>query len=211
MARYLGPREKIERRIGEKLYLKGERSYSSKSSATKKPYAPGIHGKKGTRKLSEYGQQLKAKQKIKNVYRLLEKQFKAYIKSAVGSKKDPYDSILKKLEGRLDNIVFRIGLAQSRDQARQLVSHGHITVNGKKINIPSCQIKIGDVIAVKENSRKTNFFSALAPQWLKKYDVPVWLSMDKEKMSARVNSLPTLVESGMQAKDLQAIIEFYSR
>lgn len=211
MARYTGPREKIERRIGEKLYLKGERSYSPKSSATKKPYPPGIHGKKGSRKLSEYGQQLKAKQKVKNIYRMLEKQFKSYIKSAVVSKKDPYDAILRKLEGRLDNAVFRIGIAQSRDQARQIVGHGHITVNGKKINIPSYEIKTGDTIAVKENSKKTSFFSTLMPQWLKGYDAPAWISLDKDKMSAKINSLPTLVESGIQIKDLQAIIEFYSR
>lgn len=211
MARYTGPREKIERRIGEKLYLKGERSYSPKSSATKKPYPPGIHGKKGSRKLSEYGQQLKAKQKVKNIYRLLEKQFKSYIKSAVVSKKDPYDAILRKLEGRLDNTIFRTGIAQSRDQARQIVGHGHITVNGKKINIPSYEIKTGDTVAVKENSKKTGFFSTLMPQWLKRYDPPAWISLDKEKMSAKINSLPTLVESGIQIKDLQAIIEFYSR
>lgn len=211
MARYLGPREKIERRIGEKLYLKGERSYSPKSATVKKPYPPGLHGKKGTRKSSEYGQQLKAKQKVKNVYRLLEKQFKAYIKSAVASKNDPYALILKKLESRLDNIVFRTGIAQSRDQARQIVGHGHITVNGKKINIPSYETKTGDVVAVKENSKKASLFSTLVPQWLKKYDAPAWIVLDKEKMSAKINSLPSLIESGIQPKDLQAIIEFYSR
>lgn len=211
MARYLGPREKIERRIGEKLYLKGERSYSPKSATIKKPYPPGLHGKKGTRKSSEYGQQLKAKQKVKNVYRLLEKQFKAYIKSAVASKNDPYALILKKLESRLDNIVFRTGIAQSRDQARQIVGHGHITVNGKKINIPSYETKMGDVVAVKENSKKASLFSTLVPQWLKKYDAPAWIVLDKEKMSAKINSLPSLIESGIQPKDLQAIIEFYSR
>ena len=154
MARYTGPREKIERRIGEKLYLKGERSYSPKSATVKKPYPPGLHGQKGSRKASEYGQQLRAKQKVKNIYRLLEKQFKSYIKSAAVSKKDPYEAILRKLEGRLDNIVFRMGIAQSRDQARQIVNHGHITVNGKKINIPSYEIKTGDTVAVKENSKK---------------------------------------------------------
>lgn len=211
MARYLGPREKIERRIGEKLYLKGERSYSPKSATVKKPYPPGLHGKKGTRKSSEYGQQLKAKQKVKNVYRLLEKQFKAYIKSAVASKNDPYALILKKLESRLDNIVFRTGIAQSRDQARQIVGHGHFTVNGKKINIPSYETKMGDVVAVKENSKKASLFSTLVPQWLKKYDAPAWIVLDKEKMSAKINSLPSLIESGIQPKDLQAIIEFYSR
>lgn len=211
MARYLGPREKIERRIGEKLYLKGERSYSQKSATVRKPYPPGLHGKKGTKKASEYGQQLKAKQKVKNIYRLLEKQFKAYIKSAVASKNDPYAIILKRLEGRLDNIIFRTGVAQSRDQARQIVSHGHITVNGRKINIPSYEVKTGDTVAVKENSKKSTFFSTLAPQWLTKYDPPAWISLNKESMSAKINNLPSLAESEVRVKDLQAIIEFYSR
>ncbi|OGN06021.1 MAG: 30S ribosomal protein S4 [Candidatus Yanofskybacteria bacterium RIFCSPHIGHO2_01_FULL_44_22] len=211
MARYTGPREKIERRLGEKLYLKGERSYSQKSATIKKPYPPGVHGKNSFKKLSEFGQQLRAKQKIKNIYRLLEKQFKAYIKLAAASKSDPYALIVKKLESRLDNMVFRMGLAQSRDQARQLVSHGHIAVNGKKTNISSYEVRIGDTIGVLENSKKSQFFLSLAPQWLKKYESPAWLELDKEKMSAKVSSLPDLVESGLQTKDLQAIIEFYSR
>ena len=128
-----GQREKIERRLGEKLYLKGERSYSQKSAMTKKPYPPGMHGQKGSRKASEFAQQLKSKQKARNIYRLLEKQFKNYIKKAINSKKEPYEFILKELENRLDNVVFRMGFGQSRDQARQLVNHGHILVNPKKV------------------------------------------------------------------------------
>lgn len=211
MARYTGPKEKIERRLGEKLYLKGERSYSQKSAMVKKPYPPGMHGRKGSRKTSEFGQQLKSKQKVKNIYRLLEKQFKNYIKSSIASKKEPYEVILKKLENRLDNTVFRIGFAQSRDQARQLVNHGHILVNGKKVGIPSCEVKMGDEITIREGSLKSPYFVSLMPQWLKKHDPPVWIALDKEKMVAKVKGLPTLLESGIQIGDLQAIIEFYSR
>ena len=211
MARYRGPKEKIERRLGDKLYLKGERLYSQKSAVVKKPYPPGMHGKKGSGKASEFATQLKSKQKVKNIYRLLEKQFKGYIKKASDSKKEPYEAILKSLENRLDNVVFRMGFGQSRDQARQLVGHGHILVNGRKVNIPSYQVKVGDEIAVREGSRKSPFFTTLMPVWLKKYDPPAWIALDKEKMAAKVNGLPTMTESGLQAGDLQAIIEFYSR
>lgn len=211
MARYTGPREKIERRIGEKLFLKGERSYSQKSSLVKKPYPPGIHGKKRVRKPSEFGLQLRSKQKVKNIYRLLEKQFKNYIKAAVQSKNDPYVEILNNLENRLDNIVFRSGLAQSRDQARQIVNHGHILVNGRKTNIPSYQVKIGDQISIREGSMKNKFFSSLAPQWIKKYEPPGWVQVDKEKMTAIIKGSAEIKESGIQTSDLQSIIEYYSR
>ena len=211
MARYTGPREKIERRLGEKLYLKGERSYSQKSAMTKKPYPPGMHGQKGSRKASEFAQQLKSKQKVRNVYRLLEKQFKNYIKKAANSKKEPYEFILNKLENRLDNVVFRMGFGQSRDQAKQLVSHGHILVNGKRVTIPSFEVKVGDELKVREGSMKSPFFTTLMPLWLKKYDAPVWIILDKEKMTAKIKGLPTLQESGINVGDLQAIIEFYSR
>jgi len=211
MARYTGPREKIERRLGEKLYLKGERSYSQKSAMTKKPYPPGMHGQKGSRKASEFAQQLKSKQKVRNVYRLLEKQFKNYIKKAANSKKEPYEFILNKLENRLDNVVFRMGFGQSRDQAKQLVSHGHILVNGKRVTIPSFEVKVGDELKVREGSMKSPFFTTLMPLWLKKYDAPVWITLDKEKMTAKIKGHPTLMESGINVGDLQAIIEFYSR
>src|SRR3990167_2550066 len=155
MARYTGPREKIERRLGEKLYLKGERSYSQKSAMTRKPYAPGMHGQKGSRKASEFSQQLKSKQKVRNTYRLLEKQFKNYIKASIASKKEPYEYIMKKFENRLDNVVFRMGFGQSRDQAKQLVNHGHILVNGRRVTIPSFEVKMGDEIGVRQGSQKS--------------------------------------------------------
>ena len=212
MARYTGPREKIETRIGEKLYLKGERSYSQKSAMVKKPYPPGMHGQKGTRKkLSEYGQQLKTKQKVRQTYRMLEKQFKKYVKNAIHSKKDPYEYIMNRLEKRLDNVVFRMGLAQSRDQARQLVGHGHILVNGHKVNIPSFEVKNEDEIKIREGSLKSPYFSSLMPQWLKKVEVPSWISFDKDKLVGKVKGSPSWPESGIQMNDLQAIIEFYSR
>ena len=211
MARYTGPREKIERKLGEKLYLKGERSYSQKSAMTRKPYPPGMNGQKSSRKASEFSQQLKSKQKVKNIYRLMEKQFKNYIKKAIGSKKEPYEFILKELENRLDNVVFRMGFGQSRDQAKQLVSHGHILVNGRKVNIPSAKVKMGDEIKIREGSLKSPFFTTLMPIWLKKYDAPAWILLDKEKMTAKIKGQPTLPESGINVGDLQAIIEFYSR
>ena len=211
MARYTGPREKIERRLGEKLFLKGERSHSQKSAMVKKPYPPGIHGRSRGKKPSEFGLQLKSKQKVKNIYRLLEKQFKNYIKSTLASKKEPYDAILNKLEHRLDNIVFRSGFAQSRDQARQIVSHGHITVNGKRVNIPSYEVSSGDVIGVREGSMKMPYFSSLMPQWFKGYEPPNWIEVDKNKTTATVKGNPVLEESGIRGDDLQSIIEFYSR
>ncbi len=182
-----------------------------KTAVTKKPYPPGIHGHKPTGKLSEFGQQLKAKQKVRNIYRLLEKQFKSYIKTSVASRKEPYGTILNALEHRLDNVVFRMGLAQSRDQARQLVNHGHILVNGRKVSIPSAKVSIGDTISIREGSKKSPFFMNLVPQWLPKYDPPSWIQLDKDKMTASVRGQATPEESGIQVGDLQAIIEFYSR
>ena len=212
MARYIGPKEKIERRLGERLLLKGERSLSPKSSIVKNPYPPGIHGnKRGQKKLSEYGQQLKSKQKVRNTYRMLEKQFKNYIKSTLGSKKNLAETIINKFEHRLDNVVYRLGIAQSRDQARQLVNHGHILVNGRKVTIPSYGVKKGDEVRIREGSKKSPFFTALVPQWLTKYEVPLWLEMDKTKITGRVKGYPTVEESGINPNDLQAIIEYYSR
>lgn len=210
MARYTGPKEKIERRIGEKLFLKGERSYSQKSAMIRRPYPPGVHGRT-PRRISEYGSQLLSKQKIRNIYRILEKQFKNYVKEALRSKGESGTVLLRKLENRLDNVVFRLGFSQARDTARQLVTHGHFLVNGKPLNIPSYQVRIGDVIKVKPSSLKNSYFSSFLPQFLKKYKVPDWLELDKEKLEGKIKRLPTLEDSGINPKDIQAIIEFYSR
>jgi small subunit ribosomal protein S4 len=211
MARYTGPKERIERRIGERLGIKGLRSQLSKTAITKKPYAPGIHGHKPTRKLSEFGLQLKTKQKVRNIYRMLEKQFKGYVKSAAASHKDAYVQIINSLEHRLDNTTYRMGLAQSRDQARQLVNHGHILVNGRKVGIASYQVRIGDVISIREGSKKSPYFNTLVPQWLPKYEAPSWLELNKDNMTAKVKGMVTAEESGINAGDLQSIIEYYSR
>lgn len=210
MARYTGPKEKIERRLG-KLFLKGERSLSPKSATVKRPYPPGQHGKRFKGKASEYSLQLKSKQRIRNTYRMLEKQFKNLIKDAIQSSEETGESITKKLESRLDNVVYRMGLAQSRDQARQLVNHGHILVNKRKVAIPSFHVNKGDAIAVREGSLKSPYFSSLAPVWLKSYDAPQWLELDKNSMTAQVKSMPGIVDSGLDINDIQSIIEFYSR
>jgi len=211
MARYTGPKEKIERRLGAKLFLKGERSGSPKSAMVKKPYPPGMHGKSRFKKISEYGIQLNAKQRVRSIYRLMEKQFKSYVKKAMESKKETSNLLARKLEQRLDNVVFKMGLAQSRDQARQLVSHGHIIVNEVKNNIPSFSVKKGDKISVREGSRKTKYFSSSIQNWLPKYENPIWLKLDKNSLSATVEKLPDLSDSGIENKDIQLIVEFYSR
>jgi small subunit ribosomal protein S4 len=213
MARYTGPRERIERRLGTQLGLKGERSASPKSALARRPYPPGQHGAgRRPKKLSEFGQQLQSKQKVRQMYRLLEKPFKAYIKSALTDKKhSPYETAIRSLETRLDNVVFRAGFAQSRDQARQVVGHGHITVNGKRAKTPSTVVRVGDVVAIRERSRALTYFSTLMPRWFAEHTGPSWLEIDKTGAVVKVKGAPTAVESGVQVGDLQAIIEYYSR
>lgn len=197
--------------MGTKLFLKGERSYSPKSATVRRMYPPGMHGKSYRMRLSEYGSQLQSKQKVRQTYRMMEKQFKNWVKEAMGSRSETSDYLVKKLEGRLDNVVFRSGFAQSRDQARQLVGHGHITVNDRKVSIPSYEVKTGDVIKIREGSAKTKYFSALAPQWMKKYKPPGWIELDNDNFVAKIIGAPAIAESGLEAKDIQAIVEFYSR
>lgn len=212
MARYTGPKEKIERRFAEKLFLKGERSYSPKAATVRKPYPPGLHGKKlKNRKFSEYGLQLTSKQKVRAIYRILERQFRKYIDQAIKSKGDSGEVLVQSLERRLDNVVFRMGFSEARDTARQLVSHGHFLVNEKPINIPSFRVKVSDSIKVKPQNLKNSYFSSFLPRFLKKYQPPSWLEVDKENFAGRVKDLPNLSESGLDHKDIQAIIEFYSR
>jgi len=180
MARYTGPREKIERRLKAKLFLKGERSLSPKSATVKRMYPPGVHGKKFSRRPSEFGLQLQAKQKVRNTYRMLEKQFKNWVKEAVRSSDETTSSIVRKLEHRLDNFVYRAGIAQSRDQARQIVNHGHILVNGRRVSIPSYEVRHGDVITIREGSAKSKYFTVLMPQWIKNHESPKWIEVDKK-------------------------------
>ncbi len=211
MARYTGPKEKIERRLGARLSLKGERSLSPKSASVKRPYPPGQHGKNFRGKLSEFGSQLKSKQKVRNTYRMMEKQFKNNIKEAMKSKTETGSTLVRILETRLDNVVYRAGLAQSRDQARQVVNHGHIMVNGRKVSVPSYRVKKGDKMSVRPGSLKNSFFANLAPQWIKNYDAPAWITLDKNNLSFEIKSIPETADSGLDLNDIQSIIEFYSR
>lgn len=212
MARYTGPKEKLERRIGEKLFLKGERSYSPKAAMVRKPYPPGVHGKRAKmRRVSEYGSQLLSKQKVRLIYRVLERQFENYVEESLRSKGSSFDALVRNLERRLDNVVFRMGLAQARDTARQLVSHGHLMVNQKTINIPSYRVEAGDVISVKPNNLKNQYFSSFLPRYIKKYQPPEWLEVDKDTFTGKVKRMPEASEAGVEIKDIQAIIEFYSR
>lgn len=211
MARYTGPREKIERRLGTKLFLKGERSLSSKSATVKRMYPPGVHGKTINRRPTEFGSQLRSKQRVRVMYRMLERQFKNLVKEAIGSKAETGEYLINKLEYRLDNVVYRGGFAQSRDQARQLVNHGHILVNGRKVSIPSSQVKRNDVVTIREGSAKNKFFASLAPQWIKNYQAPPWLVLNPATMNVVVQGIPTIADSGVEVADLQSLVEYYSR
>lgn len=198
------------RRIGQKLFLKGERCFTPKCAMVKKPYPPGIHGKKKKRRaMSEYGAQLTEKQKICKIYNIRERQFKRYFREASREKGVIGDNIIKKLELRLDNIVFRLGFAESRKKARQIVSHGHILVNDKKINFPSFQTGSKDIIKIKKPSQELVLFKELKTK-LKKYKPLDWLSLDKNKLEGKIISLPIQENVNIPA-NMQMIVEYYSR
>lgn len=199
------------RRAGEKLFLKGERCYGPKCSITKEAGAPGQHGakKKRGRGGSEYGTQLREKQKVKQTYGIREKQFRKYFDAAAESKGRTSGVLTQLLETRLDNVVFRLGFAGSRSQARQAVGHGHFAVNGRRVDIPSYQVKAGDVITIREGSAGKKIFNELRTI-IKQYNAPEWLSVDKEALKGEVKRVPTEEESEMPF-NLQLIIEFYSR
>ncbi|MCX8084360.1 MAG: 30S ribosomal protein S4 [Calditerrivibrio sp.] len=208
MARYIGPSCKLCRREGMKLYLKGERCYKDKCGIEKKGYPPGQHGQV-KKKLSDYGVQLREKQKVKRIYGVLESQFRIYFEKATRMKGITGENLLQLLERRLDNAVYRAGFASSRSQARQLVKHNHFTVNGKKVNIPSYLLKVGDVIELREKSRDNK----LIVESLETSDgrgTAEWMSIDKAAFKAVVNRLP---ERGDVAYDIQEhlIVELYSK
>lgn len=210
MARYTGPVCKICRREGLKLFLKGERCFSAKCAveANRKPYPPGQHTQR-RRKVSEYGVQLREKQKARFLYGVLERQFQRHFAEAERRQGSTGENLLRILEMRLDNIVFRLGFAESRAQARQLVTHGHITVNGQKLDIPSYEAKVGQVIGVRPRSRQTEYFKLL-PASLKRREVPEWLSLDVENMSGRILRAPGRPEIDANLQE-QLIVEYYSR
>jgi len=207
--RYTGPKEKLSRKLGENLGLKAERSFSPKSSFMKKPYRPGQHGKTRRRALSEFGTQLLEKQKIKFTYGITERQLANYFKKSKQQRGVATDTLLLLLEKRLDNVIYRAGLAPSRNVARQIVGHGHFMVNGKKITIPSYSIKVGEVITIRPQSKNKAIFSNLANK-IKKFESPSWLGLDKKNYEVKVKSLPQETELPKNF-NMNAIIAFYSR
>ena len=193
------------RREGVKLFLKGEKCYTTKCPMTRRPYAPGQHGPTRRVRLSDFGKQLREKQKAKRMYGLTEKQFVKYVSTA-GKKEGNTEDVLRGLlETRLDNVVYRLGWAVSRFESRQRVSHAHIRVNGVKVNIPSFRVKVGDVITIKDPKAFAN-----VAEKVKKHDAPSWLDMNPAKMEAKVTNMPAK-EDLDTAFDTKRIIEFYSR
>lgn len=210
MGRDIGPKDKQSRRLGEKLFLKGERDLSPKSAIVKRNYPPGIHGPKGfARKKSDYGRQLSAKQKIKKMYRLRERQFRNYFLQGRKQKGNASENLLRLLELRLDNVVYRFGFAHSRDQARQLVTHGHIRLNGKKVNIPSQLVKTRDEISVRQSSQSNKFFQLVSKEMSKK-EIPAWLAYVEKEKKGVVLDLPQTKDLNLD-QDATLTVEFYSR
>jgi len=194
-----------------KLFLKGERCMSPKCAMERRAYAPGAHGRTAgfRRQTSDYGLQLREKQRLRRIYGVLENQFRRYYALALATRGQTGANLLVILERRLDNVVYRLGLADSRAQARQLVLHGHITVNGKKVNIPSALVDAGDVVAVSENSRGNGHFQGLT-EVLEHQNVPVWLVLDPAGMRGTVATLPTRDQIEVPINE-QLIVEYYSR
>lgn len=208
MARYRASVCRLCRREAIKLFLKGDRCYSDKCAFERREYAPGDHGQ-GRRKTSDYGVQLREKQKLKRIYGLLEEQFRGYFEMADRQKGITGTNLLVFLERRFDNMVFRMGFATSRTEARQLVRHSHFTVNGKKVNIPSYLIKAGDVIQVREGSRQVVRIQE-AMETVARRGVPQWLELDKENCKGTVKMLPVREDLMMPVQE-QLVVELYSK
>jgi len=208
MARYTGPVCRICRREGMKLYLKGDRCYSDKCAIERRNYAPGQHGQRRP-KFSEYGLQLREKQKTRRVYGVLENQFRTYFVKADRQKGITGENLLRLLETRLDNVVYRLGFAKSRPQARQFVRHNHFTLNGHKANIPSMQVKVCDVIQLKEKSKNSPIFKEIIEN-LGQKTPPAWLELDVENLSGKVVALPTREDIDLPVQE-HLIVELYSR
>ncbi|MEW5984431.1 MAG: 30S ribosomal protein S4 [Acidobacteriota bacterium] len=209
MARYIGPVCRLCRRESMKLFLKGERCYTEKCAIEKRNFVPGQHGKARKAKMAGYGIQLREKQRVKRIYGVLENQFRRYFESAARQRGITGELLLQMLERRLDNVVYRLGFSTSRAQARQLVRHGHFSVNGRKVDIPSFQIREGDIVSVRERSRK-------APAVLHAMDevkgrgTPEWLDLQAEQMSGRIVSLPSRAQINLPVQE-QLIVELYSK
>ena len=208
MAKYVGADCRLCRREGCKLYLKGDKCTSKKCPFDRRPSIPGQHGSK-MRRAATFGYivQLREKQKLKRAYGLLEKQFHSYYTKAEAMKGVTGENMLSLLERRLDNVVYRLGIGASRSESRQIVNHSHIAVNGKRVNIPSYLVKVGDVISVRENSKDIELFKALKGV---KVNTPKWLEFDAENLTGKVNAMPQRDDIDLDIKE-HLIIELYSR
>jgi len=200
-------KEKKERSLGVKLFLKPERCNSPKCVTVRRPQRPGLHGKMFRRQLSEFGSQLKEKQKIRFTYGIRERHFRKIFQSAAKNPGVTGQMIFHILEKRLDNVVYRLGFAASRSVARQLVGHGHIMVNNRKVTIPSFQVKVGDIVFIRPQSREHSVFKDLINN-LKKYEPPIWLAMDQEKLQGKVLSEPKDLEIPF---DANLVVDYYSK
>jgi small subunit ribosomal protein S4 len=209
MARYSGPVCRLCRREGMKLFLKGERCYTDKCAIEKRNFAPGQHGKTRKQKLAGYGVQLREKQKVKRIYGVLEDQFRRYFETADRTRGITGETLLQLLERRFDNVVYRLGLATSRAQARQLVRHGHFLINGKKVDIPSYSLRAGDLVAVRGSSQK-NPTIAHAIEEVKGRGIPGWLTFDAGEQTGKILSLPTREQINLPVQE-QLIVELYSK
>ena len=209
MARYNGPVCRLCRRERMKLFLKGERCFKEKCAIERRGYPPGQHGQRRGRKVIGYGIQLREKQKVKRIYGVLESQFRLYFKEADRLRGITGENLLQLLERRLDNVVFSLGFATSRAQARQLVRHGHVTVDGRKTSIPSYQVRAGQAIAIKEGSR-TNPLIRAALESVSGRGVPEWLRLDADNFTGTVQALPSREDIKLPVQE-QLIVELYSR
>ena len=209
MARYVGPVCRLCRREGMKLFLKGERCYTEKCAIEKRNFPPGQHGKSRRAKMQGYGIQLREKQKVKRIYGVLEDQFRGYFESAERHRGITGETLLQLLERRLDNVTYRLGLATSRPQARQLVRHGHFLVNGRKVDIPSYSVRVGDVVAVRGTSQQAPAIQH-AIEEVKGRGIPEWLAFDATTLAGRIVSLPTREQINLPVQE-QLIVELYSK
>ena len=209
MARYKESVCRLCRREGLKLFLKGDRCYGEKCSFERRGYAPGEHGQLRRKQQSDYGVQLREKQKLKRMYGLLEKQFRGYFEKADRKKGITGTNLLLYLERRLDNMVYRLGFANSRNEARQLVRHNHFMINGNKVNIPSYQVNIGDTIEITEESKKNNKIIE-AMETVARRGIPQWLELEQENFKGKVKVFPTREELTMPIQE-QLVVELYSK
>ncbi|NJN64068.1 MAG: 30S ribosomal protein S4 [Acidobacteria bacterium] len=208
MGRYTGPSCRLCRREGEQLFLKGERCFKEKCAVKRRAYAPGQHGRR-RRKLLGYGLQLREKQKVKRIYGVLERQFRLYFKRAAGKKGVTGENLLSFLERRLDNVVYRLGFGASRSQARQLVNHGHFLINGRKVDVPSYQLRKGDIVELRESSRKNALIQGNLDT-AQGRGVPSWLELDTAGFKGRVLELPRREDIAMPIQE-NLIVELYSK